>query len=134
MGTYFSRFGELSTVELIYGSNPKESRGFAFIEFKNLKNAIDCVNTPNQTIDGRRINCKYHLSLNEIKDREVFEKKCKIFVGGLLSTTTENDLIDYFSQYGKLVNCYLLLNKNTSKSRRFGFIHFEDEETVKKVL
>jgi len=28
----------------------------------------------------------------------------------------------------------LLLNKNTSKSRRFGFIHFEDEETVKKVL
>jgi RNA recognition motif-containing protein len=58
------------------------------------------------------------------------EPKIQLFVGGLPSQVTEKILYDHFSQYGKLVECRLVLDKNTLKSRGFGFVSFQNNQAL----
>lgn len=58
------------------------------------------------------------------------EQKIQLFVGGLPSQVTEKILYDHFSQYGKLVECRLVLDKNTLKSRGFGFVSFQNNQAL----
>ena len=55
------------------------------------------------------------------------EGKLKLFVGGLYFQN-EEDLAEYFSQYGKIDSCTLIKDKNTGKSRGFAFITIDDPE------
>ncbi|ESO11337.1 hypothetical protein HELRODRAFT_91486 [Helobdella robusta] len=57
----------------------------------------------------------------------------KIFVGGLHWETTVNDLRDYFSKFGKVVDSTLKTDPATGRSRGFGFVLFENVEAVDKV-
>lgn len=45
-----------------------------------------------------------------------------------------DDLSAYFSKFGNIVDCNLLLDRETGKSRGFGFITFDSVESVKNVL
>lgn len=58
----------------------------------------------------------------------------KIFVGGLDIDTTEEDLTEYFSKYGKVVERLIKVDLKTKKSRGFGFIGFKSADSVEKVL
>lgn len=58
----------------------------------------------------------------------------KIFVGGLSWETTVKDLKEYFQKYGTVVDCTLKTDPTTGRSRGFGFVLFEDAESVEKVL
>ncbi|CAL8104287.1 unnamed protein product [Calicophoron daubneyi] len=58
----------------------------------------------------------------------------KLFVGGLSWETTENDLKEYFSRWGKVTQCIIKLDRFTGNSRGFGFVTMENEECVSKVL
>lgn len=58
----------------------------------------------------------------------------KIFVGGLSWETTVDDLRDHFEKYGSISDCRLNTDPSTGRSKGFGFITFEDTETVDKVL
>jgi len=58
----------------------------------------------------------------------------KIFVGGVHWETTVNDLKEYFSKFGKVVDATLKTDQNTGKSRGFGFVLFEESSTIDKVV
>ncbi|XP_027063390.1 glycine-rich RNA-binding protein 4, mitochondrial isoform X1 [Coffea arabica] len=55
----------------------------------------------------------------------------KLFVGGLSLSADEKSLLDAFSVYGEVTEVRILYDKETGRSRGFGFIHFskEDEAT-----
>ena len=42
-------------------------------------------------------------------------------------------LQDFFSKYGKVKHCQLVVDRYTNKSRGFAFIHFEDIEDAIEV-
>ncbi len=54
----------------------------------------------------------------------------KIFVGGLLTTTTEEAIREYFSQFGQVDDLLLPRDRVTTRPRGFGFVTFESEDTV----
>ncbi|CAH8578690.1 unnamed protein product [Heterobilharzia americana] len=58
----------------------------------------------------------------------------KLFVGGLSWETSENDLKEYFSRWGKVTQCIIKLDRFTGNSRGFGFVTLESEDCVSKVL
>lgn len=58
----------------------------------------------------------------------------KIFVGGLSSTTTNDMLADYFGVFGSLVDHVVMVDKATGKPKGFGFVQYEDPESVDAVL
>lgn len=59
--------------------------------------------------------------------------KNKIFVGGL-GDLSENFIDAYFSKFGKIEKILLMKDNNTKKSRGFGFIIFDDEESIELIL
>ncbi|KAK5662728.1 hypothetical protein OQA88_6135 [Cercophora sp. LCS_1] len=58
----------------------------------------------------------------------------KMFIGGLNWETTDQSLRDYFSQYGEVVECTVMRDGATGRSRGFGFLTFKDPKTVNIVM
>ena len=54
----------------------------------------------------------------------------KLFVGGLNLRTTEETFREHFSQFGELVDCVVMTDPYTKKSRGFGFIEYSTGEEV----
>ncbi|KAK3187022.1 hypothetical protein K4F52_004188 [Lecanicillium sp. MT-2017a] len=58
----------------------------------------------------------------------------KMFIGGLNWETTDQSLRDYFSQFGEVVECTVMRDGSTGRSRGFGFLTFKDAKTVNIVM
>ncbi|KAF7537446.1 hypothetical protein G7Z17_g12854 [Cylindrodendrum hubeiense] len=58
----------------------------------------------------------------------------KMFIGGLNWETTDQSLRDYFSQFGEVVECTVMRDNSTGRSRGFGFLTFKDAKTVNIVM
>ncbi|KAF4121048.1 RNA-binding protein Musashi [Geosmithia morbida] len=58
----------------------------------------------------------------------------KMFIGGLNWETTDQSLRDYFSQFGEVVECTVMRDSATGRSRGFGFLTFKDAKTVNIVM
>lgn len=43
-------------------------------------------------------------------------------------------LLKYFSRYGEVIDCVVMKNSTTGKSRGFGFVTFKDPSCVEMVL
>jgi len=55
-------------------------------------------------------------------------------VGGLSLDTREDDLRMYFRQFGEVAGCIIKYDSNSSISRGFGFVSFNDHEVLINVL
>ena len=53
-----------------------------------------------------------------------------IFIGGLPFELTEGDILAIFSQYGEPTYLNLMRDKETGKSRGFGFLKYEDQRST----
>ncbi|XP_046370716.1 heterogeneous nuclear ribonucleoprotein A/B-like isoform X3 [Haliotis rufescens] len=58
----------------------------------------------------------------------------KIFIGGLSWNTDADALKTYFCSYGEVVDCVVMKNPQTGKSRGFGFVTFKDPSVLEVVL
>lgn len=58
----------------------------------------------------------------------------KLFVGGLNRDTTENSFNEYFSQYGSILDSVIITDPTTQQSRGFGFITYENSDSVQEVF
>lgn len=58
----------------------------------------------------------------------------KMFIGGISMDTTTNDMKEYFSRFGSVVDCTLKIDPLTGRCRGFGFVLFGDASSVDKVL
>ncbi|PNF22993.1 Heterogeneous nuclear ribonucleoprotein 27C [Cryptotermes secundus] len=58
----------------------------------------------------------------------------KLFVGGLSWETTQENLQRYFSRYGEVIDCVVMKNSESGRSRGFGFVTFSDPANVSLVL
>ncbi|CAN7981337.1 unnamed protein product, partial [Ixodes pacificus] len=54
----------------------------------------------------------------------------KLFIGGLDYKTTEDSLKGHFEQWGEVVDCVVMRDPSTKKSRGFGFITFRRAQMV----
>lgn len=66
----------------------------------------------------------------ELDDHE----KGKLFVGGLSWETTQENLQRYFGRYGEVIDCVVMKNNETGRSRGFGFVTFADPDNVERAL
>jgi len=57
-----------------------------------------------------------------------------VFVGGIKEDLDENQLTDYFSQYGNIVSVDVVTDKETGKKRGFAFVSFDDTDPVDKIV
>lgn len=58
------------------------------------------------------------------------EKFCKLFIGGLGFETSEEALKSHFEQWGEVVDCVIMKNPTTNRSKGFGFITFKEPDSL----
>ncbi|KAL3525143.1 hypothetical protein ACH5RR_013515 [Cinchona calisaya] len=56
----------------------------------------------------------------------------KIFVGGLAWETKSDTLRCYFEPFGEILEAVVITDKNTGRSKGFGFVTFRDPEAAKR--
>ncbi|XP_043714135.1 RNA-binding protein 38-like isoform X2 [Telopea speciosissima] len=56
----------------------------------------------------------------------------KVFVGGLAWETQSGTLRRYFEQYGEILEAVVITDKNTGRSKGYGFVTFRDPESARR--
>ena len=49
-----------------------------------------------------------------------------MFIGGLAGSVTSESMREFFSQFGKVIDSTVMLDRETGRSKGFGFVSFED--------
>uniref|UniRef100_A0A7N0RIS7 RRM domain-containing protein n=1 Tax=Kalanchoe fedtschenkoi TaxID=63787 RepID=A0A7N0RIS7_KALFE len=128
---YFEKYGALTDSVIMKDRATGRPRGFGFVTYAD-PSVVDIMIEDTHIINGKQVEIKRTIpkgvaSTNDFKTK-------KIFVGGLPSSITEDDFKDFFSKYGKVVEHEIIRDHATKRSRGFGFIVFDDEQVVDKVL
>ncbi|KAL2475746.1 RNA-binding (RRM/RBD/RNP motif) family protein [Abeliophyllum distichum] len=140
---YFQTYGEVVEALIMKDRTTGRARGFGFVVFADTSVAEKVVRE-RHTIDGRTVEAKKavprddHQNFNRnngsIQGSPGPARTKKIFVGGLASTVTESDFKRYFDQFGTITDVVVMYDHNTQRPRGFGFITYDSEEAVDKVL
>ena len=63
-------------------------------------------------------------------DNDSHEEDRKLFVGGLPQEVTQDDLDEYFGQFGELESAKLKMDPMTGRSRGFAFILYKEPDSI----
>ena len=58
----------------------------------------------------------------------------KLFVGKLSFNTTDESLNELFAKYGKVVSARVATDRDTNRSRGFGFVEMEDQADAQAAI
>jgi RNA recognition motif-containing protein len=56
----------------------------------------------------------------------------KLFVGGLPFATTSEELEQVFAEFGTVASAKVITDRDTGRSKGFGFVEFENDDEGKK--
>jgi RNA-binding protein Musashi len=134
--TFFSAFGQIEEA-IVMREAAGRSRGFGFVTFKDPSNA-DKVLSQSLELDGRSLDIKLAVSKPDMLQQQIAVVETaatkKLYVAGISYEATEESLIAYFSGFGQVEKAMVMKNKETGKSRGFGFVTFADESIVAGIM
>jgi RNA recognition motif-containing protein len=58
----------------------------------------------------------------------------KLFVGSLAWATNDDSLKDFFSAAGNVVSANVIVDRETNRSKGFGFVEMSSDEEAKKAV
>ena len=58
----------------------------------------------------------------------------KLYVGNLTWNATSNDLLALFQQHGKVAKAQVMTDRDTGRSRGFGFVEMNDDAEAQKAI
>ncbi|KAH7416414.1 hypothetical protein KP509_14G090500 [Ceratopteris richardii] len=142
---YFQSFGDVVDAVVMKDRATGRARGFGFVEFADASVAEKVIKEKH-SLDGRTVEVKKAVRR---EDHQMFQRRSapgdssppgnsvrtkKIFVGGLPSTVLEEDLKDFFEQFGTITDAVVMYDHSTQRPRGFGFITFDSEDAVERAV
>ncbi|KAH3898707.1 Hrp1p SCDLUD_005031 [Saccharomycodes ludwigii] len=120
---YFNKYGNVIDLKIMREPNNGRSRGFAFLTFESAK-SVDEVLKTQHILDGKVIDPKRAIP------REEQSKTGKIFVGGISADVRPKEFEEFFGKFGTIIDAQLMLDKDTGRSRGFGFVTYDSPDAV----
>ena len=103
---YFQQWGKLTdwAIRMDYG----------FVTFKEPHMLKSCLQSGPHYLNRKMVNLKRRVfrELNSDEQSEVADNIRELFIRGLDPSTTKQDMIEYFSQFGKVTDGVVMLDKN----------------------
>ncbi|KAJ3860264.1 hypothetical protein EV359DRAFT_49460 [Lentinula novae-zelandiae] len=116
--TYFEQFGKVEACTIMRDQAGR-SRCFAFLTFEDPA-SVNAVMVKEHVLDGKIIDPKRAIP------RQEHQRATKLFIGGLAATVTSESMREFFSQFGRVVDSTVMLDRETGRSKGFGFVSLED--------
>lgn len=142
-----SPVARLDVTRINLPTNPQtgNNKGFAYVDFATEAALDYALSLSEKLWNGRRVlikNAKDFSSRNSSASAAPAlganlskNPPSKIlFVGNLDFSATEADLLEHFAFAGKIAKVRLTTFEDTGKCKGFGFVDFEDEESVKRAM
>ncbi|KAJ6567348.1 hnRNP A1-gamma isoform [Mycena vulgaris] len=127
---YFSEFGKVDACTIMRDPSGT-SRGFAFMTFED-PSCVATVLGREHVLDGKAIDPKRAIP------REEHLRNTRYFVGGLSPATTSESMKEFFSACkqpnGKVVDATVMVDRESSRSKGFGFVTFEDATNADQLV
>ncbi|XP_046993389.1 RNA-binding protein squid isoform X3 [Schistocerca americana] len=120
---HFQTYGEIESINVKTDPSTGRSRGFAFIVFSQAESIDKVLSAGDHIINNKKVDPK-----------KAKARHGKIFVGGLVPELSDDDIKNYFAQYGTIVEVEMPFDKTKNQRKGFCFITFESEQVVQELL
>ena len=58
----------------------------------------------------------------------------KLYVGNLTYDTTEDNLVELFSEYGEVLSAQIIIDRDTNRSKGFGFVEMANDQEAQAAI
>lgn len=130
---FYSKWGEITDVVVMKDPRSNKSRGFGFVTYKEAASVDKAQASRPHVVDNKEVDSKRAMPREETNP-EVHAAVKKIYVGRLKRDVKNDDLAEYFGQFGNVTDASVVLSKETNTSRGFAFVSFDDTDSVDKVI
>ncbi|KAF3051599.1 hypothetical protein E8E11_011213 [Didymella keratinophila] len=134
----FSRFGEVENVKIVF-DNRGLSRGFGYVDFKNVEDAKTAIdNLDMQVFEGRNLVCQFHRAKPNSKTFSgsggyVANPPAKtLFIGNMSFEMSDKDLNDLFRDIRNVMDVRVAIDRRTGQPRGFAHADFVDIPSATK--
>eukprot|EP00262_Sarcandra_glabra_P013106 TRINITY_DN355_c0_g1_i2.p1 TRINITY_DN355_c0_g1~~TRINITY_DN355_c0_g1_i2.p1 ORF type:complete len:360 (+),score=77.11 TRINITY_DN355_c0_g1_i2:149-1081(+) len=121
----FDKAGIVEVAEVIYNRETDQSRGFGFVTMSTIEEAEKAVEMFNRyDINGRLLTVNKAAPRGSRVERapRSFGSSLRIYVGNLPWQVDDARLEQVFSGHGKVVDARVVYDRETGRSRGFGFV------------
>lgn len=135
----FNQVGTVDLAEVIYNRETDQSRGFGFVTMKTVEDAEKAVDKLNGYDFGGRL-----LTVNKAAPRGSRPERAprsfdaqpafRVYVGNLPWDFDNSQLEQVFSEHGKVVSARVVYDRETGRSRGFGFVTMSDEAELNDAI
>merc|ERR1712113_929266 len=127
----FNAVGPVASIRVCCDATTRRSLGYAYVNFHSVQDAERALDTMNFTnIRGKQ--CRIMWSQRDPRLRQ--SGKGNIFVKNLHESIDNKTLYDTFSVFGNILSCKVVIDKDTQKSRGYGYVHYVDDKSAKKAI
>ncbi|KAJ8752035.1 hypothetical protein K2173_001061 [Erythroxylum novogranatense] len=133
----FEKAGTVEIAEVIYNRETDTSRGFGFVTMSTVEEAEKAVELFHRyELGGRLLTVNKAAPRGSRPDRPppLYETACRIYVGNLPWSVDNARLEQVFSEHGKVLSARVLYERESGRSRGFGFVTMSSETEMNDAI
>uniref|UniRef100_A0A1J3HQ07 31 kDa ribonucleoprotein, chloroplastic n=1 Tax=Noccaea caerulescens TaxID=107243 RepID=A0A1J3HQ07_NOCCA len=133
----FEQAGTVEIAEVIYNRETDQSRGFGFVTMCTVEEAETAVEKFNRyDLNGRLLTVNKAAPRGSRPERtpRVYEPAFRVYVGNLPWDVDNGRLEQVFSEHGKVVEARVVYDRETGRSRGFGFVTMSNETELNDAI
>lgn len=131
---YYEKWGKVVDCVVMRDPKTQRSRGFGFVTYSHSHMLDKAQNERPHKIDGRNVTPKRAVPRQDIDRPEAGASIKRLFVNGIGDDHEEEDLREYFGQYGSVQSVHIVTDRDKKKKRGFAFVEFDDYDPVDKIV
>ncbi|KAL7100538.1 hypothetical protein ACP275_08G003600 [Erythranthe tilingii] len=137
LATLFNQAGIVEISEVIYNRQTEQSRGFGFVTMSTVEEAEKAVEMFNRyDINGRLLTVNKASPRGSQPERtpRTYEPSFRMYVGNLPWQVDNAKLEQLFSEHGKVIDARVVFDRETGRSRGFGFVTMSTQAEVNDAI
>lgn len=132
--SYFSTFGDVTS--LILPRNKKKGclQGFAFVTFASQTGLRRALDSKEHRILGKKCSIRKALKCSQAAKETGKLQSLKLFVSGFRRSTSEKEVEELFEQFGEVYRVLYSVNSKTNQFRGFCYVVMKDINVYQQLI